>query len=356
MVVFAMSSAGACTLLNPLDYLKAGRNAGEADGAAVTDAIEDAEDPNAPGCPPERWTTCGVTVLVDGGTPTAVVADSSGRAFFADPASGSIAETRCTPSSCMPVLTWVVDEPELRQFAWSWLDVVWTTSTEVRTAEVFGNLEAGRPPVRTIAAAQNPSAVHSGSYFTTWADDQGVHYFQVNRSVVNPFDVQALLSPRRATALFARSSTVYFVSGGELFTCALDTTTYDRCVAEPTAMEGVRDPLLLGEANGFASGDAGGLLATRAAEGGTEIALIEQVDAGALPVVMREAAEIVSLSGSGRDIWFTTSSGVLRRRTVSVPEVVTVLRGLGPRASVAAALDQVYVADPDLHVVLHVVR
>jgi hypothetical protein len=84
--------------------------------------------------------------------------------------------------------------------------------------------------------------------------------------------------------------------------------------------------------------------------------LDQRGDAGVLPVAASEASEIRSLSASGRDIYFTTKSGALRRRTLELAGVVTVLRGLGPRAMVAAGLDQVYVADPDLHVVLRVVR
>jgi hypothetical protein len=350
MLVFAGLSA--CSLLSSLDYLQAGRGAPLGPDAIASDG---GDDPNAPGCPPERWSTCGVTVLVDAGTPIAIVSDPGGRTFFADQESGDIAEVSCRATTCTPLRTWVVGQRGITKLAHAGLDAVWFSGDELRTAETFARPDAGLPPVRTIATAKNPSALHSGSFVTAWADDDGIHHFHVNRSVVDPYDVLALVTPQRASVVFVKWPTLYFVSGGEVFTCPYDQNSY-RCASEPVVIVGARGAESLGEASGFASGDAGGTIATRSAEGGTEIVLLDQGDAGVLPVVASETDEIRSLSAYDRDIYFTTKSGALRRRTLGVASVVTVLRGLGPRAMIGAALDQVFVADPDRHIVLRVVQ
>jgi hypothetical protein len=340
----AVLALARCTVFNPLDHLQEG--VGREDAASAP-TMDGATPDQGPGCPPAQWSACGATVVVDSGMPGTIAADPvNDRVFYGDFATGDVIEMRCPDASCTITATLATGEttPLRVDFGWRW--VYWTTPTEVRRLDLLGY--DGGAKAATVASAADPRALSADTFFVVWSDSAGIHMWNHNaqQEFAGP--------PEPARVLLSRYPDLFFVVGGELRRCLYDTHAPARpCISPPVGILDVGEGGLLARADGFRAGDAGGLVATRTGPDATEIVLAEQRDAGAFPVLAR-AATIQALGAYDREIYFTTKSGELVRRSRDRLAAETILRGLGPRTAVVVLARQAFVADPDRHVVLRV--
>jgi hypothetical protein len=352
VLLWSMGSFGACTLLNPLDYLQ--ENAGRID-ASTNEPRDATSEATGPGCPPERWPSCGVSILASlpsSDRPTAIATVRDSVLFATE--SGGIYEIVCTETACgapsarvtgeaTPLRLGAVPGPFSR---WA----VWTTKTEVRFLDFA---EDASSTLTTLDTVTNPRTLSVDYPVAVWSDDRGVRGIFLNGRDVAP------VASDVSSAVYFRKYETFFALDTELVNCAWDLNGSNAC-ATRTSIANVRGATALAEATGFAlassGGSRGGLVASIPSGDGFELELVEQADeGGVVPIAARDVGQLQALSGFGRDIWYTKTSGELCRRTRDVSRVDTVLRGLGARTAIAAADHRVFVADYDGAQVLRVV-
>jgi hypothetical protein len=335
LLALALATAR-CSLVNPLDYLQGGR---DSDAAPTAPSVEAGEPP---GCPPERWSECGVTVLYEGGAPTALTANGLHRRVWFSVAD-TIYEVRCTQGTCSAPWVWATGQDPVRflSIEWNWL--YWTTGDRVRRILVGSSRDAGEP-VETVASAADPTALFGNYPISLWSDVAGISgWREWEDGGVYRY------SPMRASTLLVVALRMFFLSEGELFTCTFGSSDLSECNGT-TPLAAGRGAHLLAYASDSSNPDAGGLIASVPRDGGTALVLVEQAGA----VLAEERSEIQALAAFGKDVYYTTTSGELRRRTLDVPTIVPVLRGLGPGTALAAGEREVFIASPERRAVLRV--
>jgi hypothetical protein len=208
---------------------------------------------------------------------------------------------------------------------------------------VGGVRDAGQP-VETVASVSGPTALFGNYPVSIWSDTGGIFGSRAFEDA-GPYRYSTM----RASALISLPSQMFFVAGDELYTCTYGSNDVSQCNGTTTVDAG-RGAQLLGYATDSANPDAGGLVASVRRDGGSALVLVER--AGAL--LAEEASEIAAVAAFGKDIYYTTKSGELRRRTLDVPILMTVLRGLGAGTALAAGEREVFVAAPERRAILRI--
>jgi hypothetical protein len=335
-IAIALATAR-CSLANPLDHLQGGRDP----DASPTTISSEAGEPA--GCPPERWSACGVTLLYEGGVPTRLTANGLHRRVFFS-AGDTIFEVRCTGGTCTPPWVWATGEDPVRflSIEWNWL--YWITGDRVRRILVGGSRDAGAP-AETVASVSDPTALFGDAPISVWSDVAGISGTRAGDADGGVYRYTTV----RASTLLSVSSQLFYVAGGELFTCRYGSNDISVCNGT-TVLDAGRGAELLARASDPSSPDAGGLIASVPRDGGTALVLVEQPGT----LLAEEPAGVQALAAFGKDIYYTTKSGELRRRTLDVPNIVTVLRGLGAGTALAAGEREVFVAAPERRAILHI--
>jgi len=349
-VAFAIGCAS-CSLLSSLDYLQAHRDAAGLDGDGGPGSGPSNGGPaDASGtCPPAEWSTCGVISVAADVTTTAISAAGDQQSVYYADEHGSVLTAKCG-ATCSPTSTVVTGEEPILFLGYNAVSLYWLTAAAVRRFPLYP--DAGG--VTTTTTVRNPHGLSTLYPNVAWADDDGVRM----EGVLGSTGLHTV-STVAATAPLLTSKELLFIGAGQVQRCTID--SFPGGCSNPGALAGTDAAMFVAFAIGFADSSpiftTGGIVATVPRDGGTSFVLAEQPDdAGVLPSIADTTDTVVAVTASVDDVYFTTTSGELRRRSRNQPGVITMLSGLGRRTYLAADQGGVFVADPEARQLLHVAR
>jgi hypothetical protein len=347
-LLFAASAS--CTLLNPLDHLQSGRRAGEGDASSLhedagagLDAAAAADADDAPGCGPSRWSSCGVFVVASSAEPGDAVFASLGSStsvFFTDRASGEVSKTACTTAGCAAPTVVASGEDAPARLAFESDSLFWTTPTSIRRLRVNVPPDGGDPSPETIDAAEGATGIIAEYPFVLWTDAKGVRGWSLSGPITKFWTKPAAYPVLSAGAVF--------VSEGHVERCDWAEFGATSCPASGVALPGSQGAHALAFSSihtDFFHPGRGLIAATDEGAGARLLVLDELDDAGAPFVLADETDRVVSIGGSSVYLYWTTSSGALRRRAKDASPVTTLLHGLSGDTSIAVSDALVLITD-----------
>lgn len=334
----ALVGLASCTLLNPLDYLQAGRDA-EDGGAAAPDARATGDaasvgdsGPELPGCGPDRWSTCGVGVVSSGGRPGGAVFVALGSTvslYATDVAAGTITKATCTASGCEAPSVFLTGETSPEHIAYSSGTLAWTTPKALRRLAIAPSTDAGATTFDTLSGSSDVTAEYPS---VAWTDDTGAHACNINQCQ----RVTLGSGPARSPVV---TGGFWFVAGNAIQHDAWN--GFDTSAPAPSPIPGTGGAGLVAKGALYGGGFDGrvGVVATLRRDGGATDVVVADLpdDAGAPVVIATEEEAVVSIATTSAYVYWTTPSGLLRRLAKDAKQVTTVLHGLGKETSLAVS-------------------
>jgi hypothetical protein len=338
LLVAASAVVPSCTLLNPLEHLQAGfdqddGSSGRDDGGGTSGLDGDTRDAvvDLPGCEREGWTACGVTVTARAeklGGAVFVALGSTVSLYFTDERAGTISVASCTPSRCDTPRVSISGESAPRTIGLAGGTLAWVTPGAVRRISIAPPTDGGPETVGTPAGNAELTANYPQ---VAWTDDTGM--YAVHQSVSSAKKLGG--GPARSPVVTRSFS---WIANGMVQHNAWDGVTN---VPSSTTFPGTEGAELVAAAPlyGYAFEAREGLVASLRRDGGTDVVVADlRDDAGAPVVLTRERDPVRALASTGTYVYWTTSTGYLRRQAKDVPEVVTVLNGLGEDTALTVSI------------------